>query len=232
MRVLPDASAYVIFDFAGELSGSAYLVGTLLRPVLVNLNGEVNRVGIRIRPGMANLLFNVSAKNLRDRVLGLDDAGIQLPGSLLDELMNVPDLHSRVHAIERWLLGRLSELEPSVLATQTETARLFHAITRGACPRAIAGLMAWNERKAQRVFKERFGASAATLRRWGRFRRCLAILEARTHLSRAMISAHLGYSDQAHMCREFREFSGTDIASLLSERQSVGNVQAAGQQSI
>lgn len=232
MRVLPDASTYLIFELTGELAGSAYLVGTLLSPVVVNLNGEVDRVGIRFRPGMAGLLFNVSARNLRDRVLDLNDAGIRLPGSLLDDLMEVPDFRSRVRVIEHWLLGRLSALESSVQATRTETAQLFHAIMQGAYPRVIGDLMAWNERKVQRVFQERFGASAATLRRWGRFRRCLAVLEGEEYRSRAIASAQLGYSDQAHMCREFREFSGTDIGSLLSERRSVGNVQAAGQQNI
>jgi len=79
------------------------------------------------------------------------------------------------------------------------------------------------------LFLARFGASAATIRRLSRFRRSLADLEARAHPSRASASAHLGYSDQAHMCREFREFAGTDIGSLLAERRSVGIVQAAGQ---
>lgn len=232
MRVLPDASSYIIFELAGEIAGSAYLVGTHLRPILVELNGEVDRVAIRFRPGMANLLFGISARDIRHRVSGLRDACIGLPLSLLDVLSKTADFRSRVDAIEDWLLDQLSELKPSALATQTETTQLFHAVIRGVGPRDLTELTGWNERKTQRFFLERFGASAATLRRWSRFRRSLAILEADDHPSRAIVSTQLGYSDQAHMCREFREFAGTDIGSLLSERRSVGNVQAAGQSTI
>lgn len=229
MRVLPDASSYVIFELAGEMTGSAYLVGTLLRPVLVALNGNVDRVGIRLRPGMANVLLGVSAKDVRNRVVSLDHARIPFPSSLLHDLSRAPDLQSRVGALEEWLLGRLSRLKPSALATQAETANLFDAVVRGAGPRVLTRLTGWNERKTQRFFRERYGASAVTLGRWSRFRRTLSILETGTYPSRATAATHLGYSDQAHMCREFREFAGTDIQSLLSERQCVGNVQAAGQ---
>ena len=54
MRVLANASPYILFDLAGESAGSAYVVGTLLQPVLVPLRGEVDRVGITLRPGAAN----------------------------------------------------------------------------------------------------------------------------------------------------------------------------------
>lgn len=232
MRVLPDASSYIIFEFAGDIAGSVYLVGTQLRPILVELNGDVDRLGIRFWPGMANLLFGISARGLRDRVAGLNDVGIPLPSSLLEEVSKGRDFSSRIGAIERWLLGQQSELKPSALAAKLETMQLFHAVINGIGPRDLRALMGWNERKTQRYFLERFGVSGATLGRWGRFRRSLAILEREDKPSRAVVSTQLGYSDQAHMCRDFREFAGIDIASLLSERQSVGNVQAVGQGTI
>lgn len=231
MRVLPDASSYIIFELAGEIAGAAYLVGTHLQPILVELNGEVDRVGIRFRPGMASLLFGISARDLRHPVSGLHDAGIRLPSSLLDELSNA-DFRSRVGAIEEWLLDQLAGLKPPALAAQAETTRLLHAVIKGIGPRDLTEFTGWSERKTQRFFLKRFGASAARLRRLSRFRRSLAILEADDHAPRAIISTQLGYSDQAHMCRDFREFAGTDISSLLSERRSVGNVQAAGQSTI
>ncbi len=232
MRVLPDASTYIIFDLAGENAGSAYIVGTLLRPVLIELSGRVDRVGVRLRPGMANLLFGISARDLRHRVSSLRDARIRLSSSFLDALSIAPDFRSRADAIEDWLWGQLSTLEPSVLSAPAETAQLFHAVISGAGPRDLTELSGWSERKIQRFFLGRFGATAATLKRWGRFRRSLAVLEAENSPSRVIVSSRLGYSDQAHMCREFREFAGTDIGSLLTERRSVGNVQAVGQSNI
>jgi len=229
MRVLADASSFVLFDLAGERAGSAYVVGTLLRPVLVPLRGEVDRVGITLRPGAVNLLFGIPAGDVRGRVVGLSDISARFRPSLVEELSAATDFRARVGVLENWLLGQVERLKPSTLAVHADTNRLFHAVSRGAGPRALTELTGWNERKIQRLFLTRFGASAATIRRLSRFRRSLADLEAGAHPTRASASADLGYSDQAHMCREFREFSGTDIGSLLAERRSVGIVQAAGQ---
>ena len=229
MRVLPDASTYVIFELAGALAGSAYVVGTHLRPILVDMHGEVDRIGIRFRPGMANVLFGISARDLRNRVAGFSDVGISLPPPYLDVLMNAPDIPARISAIETWLRSCLSTMDPAALETQREIAKIFGAVARGLNPQGLEDLTGWNARRIQRFFLEYLGAPAARLRRWARFRRSLAVLEAEHHHSRAMLSTELGYSDQAHMCREFREFTGTDIGSLLAERRGVGNVQAAGQ---
>ena len=232
MRVLPDASSYILFDLAGEMAGSANVVGTLLRPVLVPLRGEVDRVGIKLRPGAANLLFGISARDVRNGVVRLADVSRGFQPALLEELEAAGDFRARVGVIENWLRGELARLEPSRLASHSETNRLLDAVGRGEGPRALSQLTGWNERKIQRLFLTRFGASAATVRRLCRFRRSLAALEADAHPTRASVSTHLGYSDQAHMCREFREFAGTDIGSLLAERRSVGIVQAEGQRAV
>jgi AraC-like DNA-binding protein len=232
MRVLAEASSYILFELAGERAGSASVVGTLLRPVLVPLRGDVDRIGIKLRPGAANLIFGIPASDVRDRVVGLCDVSSRFRPALFDELLAAMDFRARVRVVETWLRGELARLEPAQLAVHTETNRLFHAVARGAGPRELTELTSWNERKIQRHFLTRFGASAATIRRLSRFRRSLTALETKSHPSRASASIDLGYSDQAHMCREFREFAGTDIGSLLAERRSVGIVQAAGQRAV
>ena len=191
MRVLAEASSYILFELAGDRAGSASVVGTLLRPVLVPLRGNVDRVGIKLRPGAVNLLFGLSARDVRDRVIGLRDVSSHFPLALFDELQAATDFRARVRVVENWLCGELARLKPSQLAFQAETNRLFRAVARGAGQQ-----------------------------------------ETGIHPSRASASADLGYSDQAHMCREFRDFAGTDIGSLLSERRSVGIVQAAGQRAV
>jgi AraC-like DNA-binding protein len=232
MRVLAEPSSYILFELAGERAGSASVVGTLLRPVLVPLRGNVDRVGIKLRPGTVNLLFGLSARDVRDRVIGLGDVSYRFAFALFDKLLAATDFRARVRVVENWLRGELTRLEPSQLAIQAETNRLFHAVAHGAGQKELMELTGWNERKIQRLFLTRFGASAATIRRLSRFRRSLTALETENHPSRASASADLGYSDQAHMCREFREFAGTDIGSLLSERRSVGIVQATGQRAV
>jgi hypothetical protein len=83
MRVLAEASSYILFELAGERAGSASVVGTLLRPVLVPLRGDVDRVGIKLRPGAANLFFGLSARDVCDR-----NSATSVPGFGLRSSMN------------------------------------------------------------------------------------------------------------------------------------------------
>jgi hypothetical protein len=105
-----------------------------------------------------------------------------------------------VHVVENWLRGELTRLKPSQLAMHDETNRLFHAVARGAGQKELMELTGWNERKIQRLFLTRFGASAATIRRLSRFRRSLTALESEIHPSRASASADLGATATRRTC--------------------------------
>jgi hypothetical protein len=155
--------------------------------------------------------------DVRNRAVGLND--VRFRPSLFDELSRAIDFRAHVGIVEDWLLDELERLRPSTL--HSETNRLFHAVDRGAGPRALMELTGWNERRIQRFFLTRFGASAATIRRLRRFRRSLAVLEAEAHPSRARVAAHLGFSGVARFDRVggvARDAGAVDAARIPVER--------------
>jgi len=226
MRVLPDASCDIIIELSGPLAGQAYVVGTQLRPIGVPLSAGTERVGMRFRLGMAGFVLGAALHQVRDRFAPLDAMSIPLSARLIEQLIAQRSLRARAPIIEGWLLARLAKLQPDQREVR-EASALQTMVRAGAGPRSIAAATGWNARRVQRVFRDRFGASVATLKRWRRFQLALERLEAGAFATHAAAAFELGFADEAHMCREFQVFAGASPSALLAERADVGNVQAA-----
>jgi AraC-like DNA-binding protein len=224
VRVLADACAKIIFELVPMPWPSSYVVVTQLFPIVVTLSGSTDRVGIRFRPGMARFFLARPLGQLEGKMTTLSDIGID-EEVLVTRLRAVGELAERGALLDEWLFDRWTALKPD--STQVEeTARLSKGALRGLPPRELADLMGWSERRLQRICRDRFGASAANLHRFYRFG-CLQEMLSGSPRELAVISAELGFADQAHMAREFRHFAGCTISSYLRERAGVGNLQDA-----
>jgi AraC-like DNA-binding protein len=222
VRVLADACTKIIFELAPMPWPSSYVVGTQLSPIVVSLSGEVDRIGIRFRPGMAGFFLDRSLDGLAGRFNSFEHLQIAGGEELRKSLLDASSFAGRKAILEEWLLTRI----PRDMDAVGETGRLSRTLAEGLAPPAAAEAMGWSERQLQRVCRKRFGASAASLHRLYRFE----LLQARLAQGRADLAdlaAKLGFSDQAHMAREFRHFAGTSISSYLRERARVGNLQDA-----
>jgi AraC-like DNA-binding protein len=225
VRVLADACTKIIFELVPMPWSCAYVIGTQLTPILVSLTGEVDRIGIRFRPGMAWFFLNTPLDALAGRLTDLADVPMNDGGQILGRLRDEPSLTGRTAVLDVWLLSLLALRQPWE-KERNETAQLSRAMLSGTSPPDLAASIEWSTRQLQRVCRERFGASAAKLHRFHRFE----ILQARLNglpVDLADLAAELGFSDQAHMAREFRYFAGTTISGVLRERASVGNIQDA-----
>jgi AraC-like DNA-binding protein len=228
VRVLADACTKMIFELAPMPWPSCYVIGTQLAPIVVTLSGEVDRIGVRFRLGMAGFVIGRSLEGLSGRFTRLEDLGIADGAEIHRRLSTASDFCSRAAILDAWLLSRLEELKPDA-GELRDTTSISQALLRGLSPPRIAGMMGWSDRRLQRVCRERFGASAGNLHRFHRFELLQARLSSSPPLASADLAAELGFSDQAHMAREFRHFAGTTISSFLRERSGVGNLQDGGE---
>jgi AraC-like DNA-binding protein len=223
VRVAADACTKIIFELAPMPWPSCYVVGTQLAPIIVVMAGDVDRVGIRFRPGMAGFFLNRSLDGLSSRLTSFAFLPISDAEEVRTRLAATLSLAGRASILEPWLLSLLSTRRSDLLDMR-ETARLNRGFRRGLSPSELAAAMGWQERQLQRICRDRFGATAATLHRLHRFQALQARLYGKP-AELADLAAELGFSDQAHMAREFRHFAGTTISSFLRERGGVGNVQ-------
>jgi AraC-like DNA-binding protein len=128
--------------------------------------------------------------------------------------------------LDDWLLAMLrpDDVQRRDFDAAMKTAALLRA---GLAPPKVAAAMGWSERRLQRTCRRRFGASAASLHRLYRFELLHKQL-AGEPIDLAGLAAKLGFSDQAHMARDFRHFAQTNISAFLRERADVGNLQDGG----
>ena len=193
-RVLPDGCADIVVD----VSGQAFAVGTMTRPLLIDAKDSAGFFGIRFCPGRAALLFRAPLTLITDARVPLSDLTKRFPA--LGE-----------HAHQR--ISRVEDVLRSLLANVRQDARVdaaVEAILRSggqASIAAVAESAGVSRQHLARAFAYHVGVSPKTFARVMRFRRALALARAGGDCW-ADLAAEVGYFDQSHLIAEFRAFAG------------------------
>jgi len=202
-RVLPDGCADLLFDLERVRcvgGATADLIGPMSAAHVVDLSGTVDVLGVRLRPGSVAAFGGMRADELRDAVVpmssGVSTAQLAERGGapwsiMVDALrarvaaLNQPDLLIR-HALARWARAEAPDF-PSI-----------SVLTRD---------LGLSERAFERRFVANVGLTPVGYRRLARLR---AVLRLYAGGSRgwASIAATTGFSDQAHLVRDCRAFTG------------------------
>ena len=168
-------------------------------------------VGVRFQPGMAGSFMRVAPGELTDRIVPLADMwGRQ--GAALARRMNDA-------STGRAALGILM----NAMAAPADAA---NAVQRAIAALVSAGGLAdleWLARQANlspRQFRRRCleesGLTPKFMARVLRFRRASQMAEQATRHGWAGIACEAGYFDQAHLIRDFREFTGRTPMTVFS----------------
>jgi AraC-like DNA-binding protein len=219
-RVLPDGCAEWIFhlgqpysDGAGRLQPRSFVVGPTTRPIEIAPTGPVATLGVRFRPGGARGVLPP---------LRLLSAGLPTPEEMWDaegrgvqeEVGNGRDMASRLGALKRFLENRLRRARSPGGASRLPAAVDLVLGSRGRLAvAAIADRVACSRRQLEREFAEGVGLSPKELSRVARFQNVLRLAARRPGASWADLAARCGYSDQAHLVREFKALSGATPTS-------------------
>jgi len=229
VRVLPDASADIIFDLASGARPTA--VGTMREAAVHRMRGVIDLFGVRFRPGAALPFFDVAMRELTDAVVPLDDLWGGLADSLADALASAAR-DERIAVVERTLLERIAAKggRGNLPAELPARAVALFLRSRGAVNvRDAATALGVNERALQRAFDESVGISPKGLARVLRFRHAVRAIErtvaADDQPSWTAVAYDAGYADQSHFIREFKSLAGITPAEYAREFGRVGFVQ-------
>ncbi|MCX4765750.1 helix-turn-helix domain-containing protein [Streptomyces sp. NBC_01275] len=160
--------------------------------------------GIRLFPGTAPALLGVPAHELRDRRVELADLW---PATEVRRLSaRIAAAPHPATALEDLALERAAPPDPQL-------RRLVAALAAGRSIAVTADEIALSARQLHRRSRTAFGYGPKTLARILRLQRALAL--AGKGVPYADTAARVGYSDQAHLAREVREFTGTTLGDLL-----------------
>jgi AraC-like DNA-binding protein len=211
--VLPDGCADVIFDL---VSGSSIdLVGPMTVAQVVDLIGVVDVLGVRLRPGAIAAFAGVRANELLDTVVPIS------LGVSADELVEAADFPAQLRLVTGALRARVAAvLDPDPLVR--------HALGRWArsdssdfpAVSVLTRDVGLSERAFERRFVANVGLTPVSYRRLARLRTVLR-LHSQGVRGWAAIAAATGFSDQAHLVRDCRAFTGltpTEWAATQARR--------------
>ncbi len=167
------------------------------------LGSSVISIGAQLRPGAAQRLFGVSAAELAERHTLLCDLWGARAHSVADQMQAASKPAQQLQMLEKLLLAQLRPmkgLHPAVanalsLAHQSKVEEWVRTSQ-------------YSHRGFIALFKQATGLSPKRYARLMRFQKLLNHLRSAPDAALAELAFVAGYSDQAHMNREFREFAG------------------------
>lgn len=180
--------------------GYAVIGGARANAYVRDVSQPTSSVGAQLRPGAAAPLLGVSAIELAGRHTPLEAVYGSFASALRERLIETHDPHRRLALFEEALMARArgGALHPAV----------EHALRAFANTDDISGVV--NEVEcSHRRFIELFRHSVGlTPKVYCRVLRLQRAVERIPGASLAEVAAEVGYSDQAHLSREFRALTG------------------------
>jgi len=194
----------------GVLYDRPFVTGPLTGPFPAVWEPRTTFISAIIEPGRFGRLFDPDLNELCDAILPLDE--LRLPTAQLeDALRSSGDCHQWASDFADWLLKLLARREggrePFVLP-----ASLLALPTVD-----IAARCGMSVRQLERRFAASYGQSIRDSRKMDRYVRALARLMAQPprHGLLTRVAMDTGYHDQAHMIRDFIQYTGLAPRTLL-----------------
>lgn len=189
----------------------AFFVGIYKETVTWRTKGRSICFGINLRPESLVQLFKVPASALFNNYTDVANFMNARIRSFAGQLLGNEDPFTLVSIAEKYLESRARQLrfEESCLHHAT---RLIRDTKGNISIEALCKTLYITERQLQRNFKDGLGTSPKTYTRIIRFRSAYQHLK-RTgvqDISWASLSFDYGFSDQSHMIRDFKAFSGVN----------------------
>jgi hypothetical protein len=204
-RVLPDGAVRIVANVSADQDSSLRVLGPTTAPESVPLCGSMKGLSLTVRPEAARALLGLPVGEI---------AGLDLP---------LTDLRSGEAAC---LASRLGDAEGDDALTETLWCVLRKLMANSSedilpanLPGFIGGVDARRpghpthrrdigERRMQQLYREHIGLSPRAARRLARWHGLLRALRSVDRPDWAALSVEHGWYDQAHLCRDFRGFSG------------------------
>jgi len=218
-EVQPDGYAEIIFHFGGVLTvsrdgslqplPSPFMMGLLDQPVRFYAQNRLEIIGIRCFPWTVFDLLGLQPDKDSVRTFEHPIAHLQ---PVLNQWINAGRIDEVLALVKQYFLDARSRI-----ATNSMLFKAGSAMTEanGAIPVSqVAAAAHATVRTLQRNFKQSSGYSVKDVSGLMRFEQVRNQLWHYPGTSLARLAHELGYTDQSHLSREFKRYSGTTPAAF------------------
>jgi AraC-like DNA-binding protein len=230
-RVLPRGIVDLMFPLEGQLTltGTAddapvihdapFLAGLHRQAISSEAKGTLLMLGLSLKVETSRAILALPAHELADLTVPAEHV---LPGTmqLFDRLHEAPTFRDRCDLLMRWLErsirmpDRLARVERAcwVIGQSADLSALDHA----------AHAVGYTNRHLRRVFLDFVGTAPGDYLRLRRFNTALRQMRSSRNLTELALGA--GYYDQAHFCREFKDFAGLTPSAYRAQAGAVPGI--------
>ncbi|KJY93165.1 AraC family transcriptional regulator [Vibrio neptunius] len=197
-----DGGSGVMFVLKGQVSleGRAYSQSAVYHPYSIvtkniTMSCEAELCGVRFHPGMQ---FSFLDELIEASKVNRQDGFCFEPSKALVTQLSEQQNHSkRIALLMNWCSEYVSQHD-----VDEDRAKLIHLAQDG----KIGESFGESQRQVERKFKHWVGMSPKYFQRLRRVHASIQNLRDNPQLSLAELAAYQGFSDQAHMTREFKNF--------------------------
>ena len=219
--LLPDGFVELCFQcgrarLAGRPLPDVYILGLQTQPLELEFSAQLRVIGVRFYAWAAMSALGLEG-NLRGFQSGVGASLIELSRTVLP-LVERGDPAAAVQILEPWLTERIRAPHTGNDALRGAGQQIMGSV--GAVRIAdLAAMLGVSQRQLERLFKNATGVAPKRLARLVRFQQAARRLYDDPNVNLADLAVDLGFADQAHFNREFRNFSRstpTEFTSNLS----------------
>lgn len=166
-------------------------------------------------------LVGVPMHELKNRAVDLHTLLGPSANRLEGQLRDAGTWDARFDLLDAVLTKRLQVRQPPAAVRWAWTA--LCGDRKGTSVSDIARELQWSRRRLAETFREYVGVTPKTLSRIVRFDRAVRAVRSSAQVRWSSLAFACGYSDQAHLVREFKEFSGLSPTEFM-KRQGPGGL--------
>ena len=228
-RILPDGCVELILNFGArfcelrcdgrrEPQPLNFLVGQMTQPTLIAPTGSAQLIGIRFHPGGTFPFFRIPMHETTNLVIELGAISRDLERDLLASAETAPSLAMKIRALEKVLTQRVCDCKQDSWLIEL-AANVVRAGGKLSVD-ALANDAGISVRQLERRFLREVGVGPKLLSRILRFQQVFSAVDRRDP-EWAMVALDCGYYDQAHLIRDFQQFSQQTPAVLFTNTSAL-----------
>ena len=203
-ELLSDPCVNLVFE-----RGSSRIVGVWTRLWTRTLSGTGLIRAVKLRAGAVRAFIDTPAWRLKNRILPLHESEIE------DRVLAADDDAEAFRTLGQWLRERRSAVDDVRVAQACTLVDRIADDRDLATVEALAAHAKLGRRALQRLFRDYVGASPKWVIRRRRLQDAAVAIDAGAPMNLARLAADLGYTDAAHLTRDFKAAVGKPPSALL-----------------
>jgi AraC-like DNA-binding protein len=207
----------------GALTGHAhgFVAAVRTSSVLTQHSGLSSGIQVNLTPTAARALFAMPLSELAGQVIALDDLLAPAERDILAQVREAEHWEQRFDLVDRLLVRRWLRSDRADAALHSALRMMMHAPERVRIGE-LAHAFGCSHRKLIERFEDHVGLTPKLVLRLARFERAIALLRQGSRLKLAELAAAVGYYDEAHLARDFREFASSTPGETRADIASTG----------